>query len=89
MRHATIALLALGLVALLCGQAAAVRIDRDFHESFDVEEGFRLLLRSGDGDVTITPWEKDAIDVTVRYLADINRVGLGDSPDFEVEFEEG
>lgn len=76
-------------IALLAVTAAATEIERDFHESFDVGEGFELDLRHGDGDVTITPWEKDVIDVTVRYRADITRIGFGGDPDFDVEFITG
>jgi DUF4097 and DUF4098 domain-containing protein YvlB len=68
--------------------ALAVTIDRDYHESFDVREGVRLELRHGDGDVTITPWDKDVIEVEVRYFADVKKVGIGSDPDFAVEFDQ-
>jgi len=85
-----IALLATAAVlASVSGDAAAARIDREFHERFDVQEGHRLVVGSGDGDVTITPWDEDAIDVNVRYLADIKKVGFGGPPDFDVEFDSG
>ena len=89
MRAAAIPALSVLAGALLAGTACGATIDRDFHESFDVEEGYSLILRSGDGDVTVRPWDQDVIDVTVRYRADIERVGFGEDPDFDVEFEHG
>lgn len=86
-RHVlAVCLLAVAIVGV--GPARAVTIDRVYHETFDVREGVRLELRHGDGDVTITPWEKDVIDVHVRYLAEVKRVGLGGDPDFTVEFDQ-
>jgi DUF4097 and DUF4098 domain-containing protein YvlB len=78
----------LAVAVVWVGPAGAVTIDRDYHETFDVREGVRLELRHGDGDVTITPWEKDVIDVQVRYFAEVKRVGLGGDPDFTVEFDQ-
>lgn len=89
MNALALAVSALALVGFVSAPAAAVRIDRDFHESFDVAEGFHLSLHSGDGDVTVRPWDKNVVDVTVRYRADVVRVGLGEDPDFEAEFETG
>jgi len=84
------------LVALVAGivvmapvtAATAKEIDKDFHESFDVKEGVRLRLEHGDGDVIITPWDKDVIDVKVRYHAEIKTIGFGSEPDFNVEFRQ-
>jgi DUF4097 and DUF4098 domain-containing protein YvlB len=83
----------------ICAAAAALllmtalpayggKIERDFNESFEVKRGFALRLRHGDGDVTITPWDKDVIEISVHYHAE--RKGLGDDSkmDFDVEFEE-
>ncbi len=72
------------------GPAAAEEINKNFHQSFDVKAGDSLCLRSGDGDVKIVPWEKDVIDVTVRYRADIDVAGirLGGRNDFDVEFRQ-
>lgn len=75
------ACLALGVSA-----AGARVIDKEFHEAFDVEPGSRLRLHHGDGDVTITPWDQNAIDVEVRYHADVKAVGIGAKHDFDVEF---
>ena len=76
-------------VVVVPASATATEIDRNFHETFEVTEGFRLDLRHGDGDVTIKPWDKDTIDVRVRYRADVTRLGFGGDPDFDVEFREG
>jgi DUF4097 and DUF4098 domain-containing protein YvlB len=72
------------------GMAAAKEFNKDFHQSFDVKKGDRLSLRFGDGDVKIIPWEKNIIDVNVRYKADINIIGirLGGKQDFDVEFRQ-
>ncbi|MGB7297635.1 MAG: DUF4097 family beta strand repeat-containing protein [Candidatus Aminicenantales bacterium] len=70
--------------------SAADEINKNFHRSFDVKKGDALSLRFGDGNVKIVPWEKDVIDVSVRYRADIAVAGvrLGGRNDFEVEFRQ-
>jgi len=72
------------------GPLAAEEVKKDFHQSFDVTEGASLSLRFGDGDVKLIPWEKNVIDVNVRYRADISHVGirLGKKKDFDVEFRQ-
>lgn len=69
---------------------AAEEINKDFHRSFDVKEGDSLRLRFGDGNVQLISWEKNIIDVKVRYRADIDAVGirLGRKQDFDVEFSQ-
>jgi hypothetical protein len=74
------------LVVVACSSAPAREIDKDFHEIFDISEGVVLRLDYGDGDVTITPWDQDVIDVVVRYRADVKAIGFGTEPDFDVEF---
>lgn len=76
------------LLAVTSVPAAGGEIVRDFNESFDVKHGYALRLRHGDGDVTITPWDKDIIEITVHYHAE--RKGFGDDSklDFDVKFEE-
>ena len=76
------------LVAAACSPAPAREIDKNFHETFDVSEGVVLSLDYGDGDVTITPWDQDAIDVVVRYRAEVKTIGFGTEPDFDVEFRQ-
>lgn len=72
------------------GTVAAEEINKDFHQSFNVKEGDSLRLRFGDGNVQLIPWEKNIIDVKVRYRADIDVVGikLGRKQDFDVEFSQ-
>jgi DUF4097 and DUF4098 domain-containing protein YvlB len=72
------------------GTVSAKEINKDFHQSFDVKRGDSLRLRYGDGNVRLTPWDKDIIDVKVRYRADIDAVGirLGSKNDFNVEFRQ-
>ncbi len=89
MNGAFVAVMALAMLGVVSTPSRATSIDRDFHQSFDVSEGFRLELHSGDGDVTITPWDKNVIDVAVRCRADVTRLGVGEDPDFDVEFELG
>ncbi len=76
------------LVVVACSSAPAREIDKDFHETFDVSEGVVLRLDYDDGDVTITPWDQDVIDVVVRYHADVTAIGFGSDPDFDVEFRQ-
>jgi len=76
------------LVVVACSPALALEIDKNFHETFDVSEGVVLRLNYGDGDATITPWDQDAIDVVVRYRADVTAVGFGTEPGFDVEFKQ-
>ena len=72
------------------GTVRAEEINKNFHQSFNVKEGDSLSLRFGDGNVQLMPWEKNTIDVKVRYRADIYRVGirLGKKQDFDVEFRQ-
>ncbi len=72
------------------GTALAKDINKDFHQTFDVKQGDTLRLRHGDGNVRLTPWDKDIIDVKVRYRADIDAIGirLGPKDDFNVEFRQ-
>ncbi len=77
--------------ALLLGAGAttvaARQIDKRFHESFDVAPGARLRLTHGDGQVTITPWDREVLDVSVRYSADETRLGWSSEVEFDVVFE--
>ena len=73
---------------LVCQPAAARVIDKDYHETFDAKQGTKLLVSHGDGDVIITPWDRDVIDVKVRYHAEVTSVGIGKEVDFSVDFKE-
>lgn len=84
---------ALFLAALLAAAPAARAktgtVDRELDESFDVVPGDRLVLRHGDGEVRISPWDRDVLEVHVVYRADYSEGGLAVSSerDFEVDFE--
>jgi len=88
MRRTARTLVSLVAVMAVAAAANAELIEKDFHESFEVTEGVSLRLEYGDGDVTITPWEKDVIDVVVRYRADVKVVGFGTHAGFDVEFRQ-
>jgi DUF4097 and DUF4098 domain-containing protein YvlB len=92
MTKRTIGFLALPIFLFFCTSlgAAAEEIDKNFHKTFSVKTGDSLALRFGDGNVTITPWDKDILDVTVRYWADVDLVGvrLGGRDTFDVEFRQ-
>ena len=79
---------ALFAVLLALQPAAARMVDKDYQETFDAEEGMKLVLFHGDGDVTVTPWDKDVIDVKVRYHAEIKSVGFGKETEFTVDFNQ-
>ncbi len=76
------------LFVAACSCAQAREIDKDFHKTFDVSEGVVLRLDYDDGDVTVTPWDQDIIDVVVRYHADVTAIGFGTEPNFDVEFRQ-
>jgi len=82
----TLAVAALG--SLWAAPARAARIDREFHESFEVTTGARLELEHGDGDVTFSVWDRDVIQVDVVYRRDFSGVSLGRHGEFDVHFEQ-
>lgn len=80
------AVLAMSFLVLPAG---AEEIDREFHETFEVNEGMRLRLVHGDGDVTIEPWERNVLEVDVKYHAEVTILGLGrKDADFVVDFDQ-
>jgi hypothetical protein len=87
---ATLSILSLLFFAAHGGTALAKDINKNFHETFDVKQGDSLRLRHGDGNVKLSTWDKDTIDVKVCYRADIDAVGirLGSKDDFNVEFRQ-
>lgn len=87
MRLSLIVALTLVLVAV-AGTAAAEEINREFHQDFQVQTGMKLVLDHGDGDVTVTPWNKDSLDVEVRYRARASNIGWSKSSEFDVEFRQ-
>jgi hypothetical protein len=70
---------ACGLVVafVMMGSAAAEEVERDFHETFEVREGMRLHIVRGDGDVSLKTWDRNQLDVVVRYHADETILGFG------------
>ncbi|NIN01529.1 MAG: DUF4097 family beta strand repeat protein [candidate division Zixibacteria bacterium] len=88
MRRIAFLLLAPFLLFASATPAGAEKISKDFHKSFDVKEGVTLHVKHGDGDVTITPWDKDVVDVEVRYRAEVKSVGIGGKLYFDVEFRQ-
>ena len=88
MRKTIFAFFAASILMASTISAEASKIDKYFHESFDVQKGSILHLRHGDGDVIITPWDKDVLDVEVRYRAETKMFGVGGRHRFNVEFKE-
>ena len=76
------------ILFLVPGEALARTVDKRFHESFDVSPGVTLFLDHGDGDVTITPWDQDVVDVEIRYQGEIKGFGFGEKMDFQVKFHQ-
>ncbi|MBN1165288.1 MAG: DUF4097 family beta strand repeat protein [Candidatus Krumholzibacteriota bacterium] len=86
-RHGTFLLTCL-LVSLFALPASAGDIKKHFHEEFKVDRDTRLRLKHGDGNVTIRNWNKDTLDVEVRYHASHKHLGSGKERDFTVKFSE-
>jgi len=84
------ALLVLCVLIASVGTAAAdtKEIKKDYDETFQVSEGATLELHSGDGDVTIVPWERDEIRVVVHYDATVSIGGAWKHTDFDVDLEQ-
>ncbi len=85
MKFLMMIIVAAACVATAPDQSSGKEIRKDYHESFEVEKGYGLRLKSGDGEVTIRRWDKDEIDVEIHYFADLKLLGSGER-DFEVEF---
>lgn len=76
-------------LAAVAGAAAAEEINREFHETFDVEPGAVLKLVHGDGEVNISPWNQDKLDVQVRYRAKSRTVvGWSKKTEIDVSFRQ-
>jgi hypothetical protein len=91
MSRRSIAVVLVSLFILTTASTASAKsreIRQDFHGEFEVQPGARLELHHGDGDVTITPWDQDRIDIQVRYHVDITRYGFGSDEQFDVKFEQ-
>jgi len=77
--------LALGL-ALTAAAASAREVSKEYHESFEAVSGAVLHLEHGDGDVVVTPWSRDVIDVKVVYHVSYKKIGTGGEPALTVDF---
>jgi hypothetical protein len=86
MKKLMLIVLFLVVLTLFIGSAPAKEINKHFHESFDVKTGDVLHLTHGDGNVNLTQWNKDVIDVEVHFRANVERVGIGQEYHFDVEF---
>lgn len=73
-------------LALPSVRARCEVLEKEFGETFPAPAGTVLRLRHGDGDVILRPWDRDEIEILVRYRAD--RKGLGElsEDDFTVDF---
>ncbi len=65
--------------------AAAKTIEKNYHETFPVNQSTTFHLKQGDGNVTITPWHQDKLEVKVAYKAQVIGIDVSDC-DFEVAF---
>lgn len=64
----------------------AVEVNKHLQESVDVSQGMALQLEHGDGHVTITPWEKDVVDIDVTYRYEFTGIGVNaEDYDFTLE----
>lgn len=75
------------LVITFMSHLFAKEIDKNFHQEYDVQEGASLNLEHGDGNVDVTTWSKDVVDIDVVYRATFNGITRLEPQDFEVEFE--
>lgn len=82
------ALLAATVLVADAAAAHAGDIDRDYSRQFPAPPGTRLVLQHGDGDVTVSAWEKPEIDIHIVYRGTVKQVGFGSTPDFHAEFRE-
>ncbi len=76
------------VLSAIAGSVVAEDINREFRETFDVQPGMKLALKHGDGDVTVTPWSEDTLEVEVRYRAKASNIGWSKTSEFEVEFRQ-
>jgi DUF4097 and DUF4098 domain-containing protein YvlB len=66
----------------------AKEINKKFNHTFDVKPGAVLFLEHGDGKVIIESWEKETVQVDVKYHVESHSVGVGGDRDFDVEFKQ-
>jgi len=76
----------IALVLLFVGTTNAIEVDKSFQESIDVENGMSLQIEHGDGHVTITPWERDVVEIDVTYRYRFTGIGVNEEDyDFNLE----
>lgn len=68
--------------------SAKTIINKHFHQKYDVNEGAALYLKHGDGNVKITAWSNDVVDIDIVYRATFTGMGRLEPQDFEAEFEQ-
>lgn len=74
-----------GFVLLSATGLFSKTIDKHFNKIFKpVNDQTQIELKHGDGDVVIHSWDRDEVEVDVRYRAKIS--GLGATDDFEIDF---
>ena len=78
----------IALLFLFALPLSAKTIDKNIKKSFKINEGASLYLKHGDGDVNISSWNKDVIDVVIVYRANFSGLHRLQPDDFEVEFEQ-
>jgi hypothetical protein len=61
-------------------------INKHFHKRFPVNESTTLFLQHGNASVNIVPWEKNSIDIHVRYRSRSLFPGISNINDPAVEF---
>lgn len=61
-------------------------INKHFHKRFPVNESTTLFLQHGNASVNIIPWEKNSIDIHVRYRSRSLFPGISNINDLAVEF---
>jgi hypothetical protein len=85
MRNAPVLCLVIVLAASTAGRVEGRTVSREIHRGFVVDRGVTLKLKHGDGNVSIQPWDRDSLDVSVHYAV---RYELGVlKGDIEVRFE--
>ncbi len=76
------------LIIMLVYSIALTRdMKKDYHETFEVKSGDMLYLSHGDGNVTISSWDKDIVDIEIYFSANI--FGMGNNEyEFDVQFQQ-
>jgi hypothetical protein len=73
------------VVVVLYTVDAFAEFSKEYHKTFDVSKDTKLHLRHGDGNVSVTSWDKDQLQVDIYYRS------AGDKEDeklFRVDFDQ-